>query len=187
MNQQKTEVSPPVGATDLYSVFNLCYDDVYKFFGRRGFNPDEIGDLIQETFVEVVKGWSGFRGDAPVEGWVLGVARNVLRGNLRHRTRAKRQAETLPLGELATPPDEGAVDPLGASLAAERSLLLRRAMEDLPPGQKHCLVLRIDQDLSYREISEVLLISVEAAKTRVFQAKRRLRDALSDHFEIDLF
>ena len=180
-----------VGRQELYRVFELCYGDVRRFFLRRGFANEEVGDLVQDTFVEVIRSWSSYRGDAPINGWVLGVAQNIYRSTLRYRNREKRDGKELPLdlvvgkgeAEVARPSPE---DPLGRSLAAEQVRLVERAMRSLTREQRNCLVLRVDQQLSYREISKVLQISVEAAKSRVFQARRRLKEQLSDHFEIDL-
>ena len=191
MTQTESQTATAFAKPDLYLIFDRCYDDVHGFFSRRGFGADEVGDLIQETFVEVVRSWPTYRGDAPIEGWVLGIASNVFKGTLRYRARTKRNAEVLSLEEFVQGKSirritDDSKDPLGRSLAAERASFLRRAMNRLPAEQRHCLVLRIYQDLSYREISELLLISTEAAKSRVFQARRRLRDELSDHFEIDL-
>ncbi len=179
------------GRVDLRTIFDRTYSDVLRYFLRRGYSRDDARDLAQETFVHAVRNWRSYRHESPPEGWVLGIARNVFRGNLRYRRSGKRAGAELSLEDwmeqdLPTEGDSAPPQPLRRSLAEERGRLLRRAMTHLTREQRDCLTLRIDQELSYREIAEVLQISLEAVKARLFQAKQRLRSSLADHFHIGL-
>ena len=64
----------------------------------------------------------------------------------------------------------------------ERREALARALEGLPPQMRQVLTLRIDQDLKYREIAEVLQISIETVKAHLFQARQRLRTELGEEY-----
>ena len=181
----------PAGRAELRKIFDRTYPDVLHYFLRRGYSRDDARDLAQETFVHAIRNWHSYRNEAPPEGWILGIARNVFRGNLRYRRREKRAGAELSLEDwmeqdLPTDGDSAPPQPLRRSLAEERGRLLRKAMTHLTREQRDCLALRIDQELSYREIAEVLQISLEAVKARLFQAKQRLRGSLADHFRFGL-
>ncbi len=47
---------------------------------------------------------------------------------------------------------------------------------------RRCLLLRVDQDLKYREIAELLRISIETVKAHLFQARQLLRVRLETDF-----
>jgi DNA-directed RNA polymerase specialized sigma24 family protein len=51
-------------------LFHRFYWPLFRFFTRRGFKPEECQDLIQETFLKVDLGLSGFREESSWEGWL---------------------------------------------------------------------------------------------------------------------
>ncbi len=70
--------------------------------------------------------------------------------------------------------------PVEATEAAERSRLIHRAIQRLPDSQRVALVLCHDDELSYRQIAEVMGVSVKAVESLLVRAKRTLRDQLAD-------
>jgi len=177
-------------------LFERYYRPVSYFFANRGFSPEECRDLAQETFLGAYRGFERFRGEASVETWLFKIAGNIWRNALRSLSAEKRDAPEVSLGGLAEEGREIADDepgraakehhPLDAALADERVRLLRRAVGELPAKMRRCLLLRIDQDMKYREIAAVMQISIQTVKSQLFQAKERLKEELSDHFpELD--
>jgi len=71
-------------------------------------------------------------------------------------------------------------------LRQERARLVRTAIDQLPEQMRRCLVLRVYQDLRYREIAAVLRLSPETVKVHFFQARRRLHRELGDYFGEEL-
>ena len=61
---------------------------------------------------------------------------------------------------------------------AERDVLVRRAMDALPAAQKAVLVLSRYEGLSYKQIAEVMDISVSAVESKLHRAKQTLREKL---------
>lgn len=177
---------------DPKKLYDRSYTSICRFFLRRGFTLEQARDLTQETFLEAMRARQQYRGEASATGWILGIARNVYRKHLRYRNRKKRTAELVPLEtwlehEGLGDSSVGSELPLERSLASERAKLFKHAMSTLSTSQRDCLLLRVDQDLSYREIANVLGISIEAVKARLFQAKKGLRKRLSEHFIDDLY
>jgi RNA polymerase sigma-70 factor (ECF subfamily) len=72
-------------------------------------------------------------------------------------------------------------DPLRVILTEEETRLLWRAMEHLPPQMRQAVLLRI-RDLKYREIAELMHVSIETVKAHLYQARQHLRDHLADYF-----
>lgn len=84
-------------------------------------------------------------------------------------------------------PVAAAPSPLDDALCHERRQKLRKAIEALPGQMRRCTRLRVEQDLSYREIAAVLKLSIETVKVHLFQARKKLKVNLQEAFtEIDL-
>ena len=100
----------------------------------------------------------------------------------------KRDAQEVSLEEPGTggPADSawesGETGPLDGVLADERSKKLRRAFEELPPQMRRCVMLRVDQDLKYREIAVQMDVSIDTVKAHLFQARQILKNKLGDYF-----
>ncbi|HEX4953396.1 MAG TPA: sigma-70 family RNA polymerase sigma factor [Thermoanaerobaculia bacterium] len=177
------------GELEMRRLFELYYAPVVHFFSRRGVAPEDCLDLTQETFLDIYKGIGSFRAEARFDTWLFAVAANAHREMLRRRGAEKRSGQEVPLAEGSAEAEEG--QPRGVELASaerlpdettldrERTRLLAAAIEELPAQMRKCLLLRIDQDLKYREIAVLLRISVETVKAHLFQARQRLAGRLA--------
>lgn len=168
-------------------IFHRYYPALLGFFRKRGFPEADSADLAQDSFLNVIQSIGTFRGTSSFETWLFQIALNVYRNELRKRQSAKRSGlETTidelwesGLGEAANSlTDTGATNPLENTLDRERA----EALDRLPSQMRHCITLRLHQDLKYREIAAVLNISIEAVKAHLYQARRRLRDDLISYF-----
>jgi len=161
------------------------YRSIIRFFLERGFSIEESHDLTQDTFLRAYRYHGGFRGEARASTWLFHIASNIYRGELRTRAAQKRSAEILELdglGEVALDglpwADRGKPDPLSRLLLGERTRTLQNAIEDLPQQVRRATILRVRQDLKYREVAEVLNVSIETVKSHLHQAKSQLREKL---------
>lgn len=177
-------------------LFDEYYRPIVRFFTQRGFPLEESRDLAQETFLRAFKGLDRFRGEAGIQTWLFTIAANLLRNTLREKQADKRSGEEVPLetdsGRGPSPLESalevgrvGPGSPLDGLLARERSRQLRQAVEGLPPRMRRCVMLRLDQDLAYREIALLLQVSVETVKGQLFQARRRLFRSLGEQYRVD--
>jgi RNA polymerase sigma-70 factor, ECF subfamily len=177
----------------LDKLFRDYYRPVFYFFRKRGFPAEESHDLAQETFLRAYRGLDGLRADACRAAWLFQIAANLYRNEIRSRSARKREGREVPLdaaGEHraeAVEPEDPALSsagggPLGGVLAGERQQQLREALEELPPQMKRCVLLRVDQDMRYREIAEVMRVSIDTVKAHLFQARQQLRVKLSGYF-----
>ena len=56
------------------------------------------------------------------------------------------------------------------------------AMKDLPPQMRQAVFLRVTRDMKYREIADVMHVSIETVKAHLYQARQHLRNRLADYF-----
>ncbi len=172
-------------------LFERYQRSVYGFFAKRGFAHEECHDLSQETFLGAYRGIGRYRQEARFETWLFQIAANVYRNTLRSRSAIKRAADEVSLDDaLATgdaiPGDPPLApvfeEPLVDALKKERLAVLHAALGSLPRQMRRCVILRLDQDLSYREIADLLQVSIETVKTQLQRARRRLKGQLSNYY-----
>jgi RNA polymerase sigma-70 factor (ECF subfamily) len=165
------------------SLYTRYYARMRRFF-RKVFRVSdaEAQELTQDSFVRFYRAMDEYRGEAE---WALleTIARNVGYNRVRSLTTIKRgrvQAESLDELDLShDAPEAVQPHPVDRMIEAERTTRLRQAIAELPKGQRHCLLLWLD-DFSYEEIAHALRISLEAVRSRIRDAKRSLRGRLGD-------
>jgi RNA polymerase sigma-70 factor, ECF subfamily len=176
-------------------LFRRYYRPVVAFFLHKGFSTEESRDLAQETFFRVYKNREGFRGDSSAETWLFQIAANLYKNTLRSQSTLKRDMQEVsldvslePLGvDLGPAWGEREEDPLDALLTEERTQKLRDAFRGLPPQMRQAVLLRVDRDLKYREIADLMRVSIETVKAHLYQARQHLRTKLADYFTDDEF
>ena len=146
-------------------------------------NAGEAEEITQEVFLRVYKAKDTFQPSARLSPWLYTIATNLCLIELRRRKRRPwfwskvgKQEE-----DFSGPPDE-IPDPRTSVLdrlqVEEKERTLISAIEGLPKKEKTALLLRKYQELSYREIAEVMGCGVGAVKTLIHRGKLRLRERL---------
>jgi RNA polymerase sigma factor (sigma-70 family) len=161
---------------DLY--FRVA-DRLLVFMVRRTADPEIAADLWAESWSRAVAQRDAFRGDTPAEqeGWIFGIARNVLAGFYK-RGKAEQRAVTRLGLERPIMSDADLVRLEREAGLSELRQALAAALEDVPDSQREALQLRIVEGLSYPEVAARLAISEDNARARVSRALRRLGDVL---------
>jgi RNA polymerase sigma-70 factor (ECF subfamily) len=171
-------------------LFNRYYEKLMRFFLRPGRTVEDCRDLIQETFLGIYRGMATFQGKSTFETWLYSIAANVERKRWRDQAAGKRSAIEVPLDAGRGAPGDEVGETLASSdprpdqraLTRERSLRLRRAAARLPVQMRRCLLLRIDQELKYREIGAVMRLSIGTVKSNLSEAHTRLQAELGAEF-----
>jgi RNA polymerase sigma-70 factor (ECF subfamily) len=169
-------------------IFQAYYRRIYVLFAKRGFDDIECEDLAQETFLRVHRNLASFRGDSKFDTWLWEIAMNVYKNTLRSRGTQKRDAQEVSLDESEADSAAGSGsamalesrerDPLADLLVVERKQKLHEAMKSLPPQMRRCVELRVHDDLKYREIAELMHVSIDTVKAHLFQARQILKTKL---------
>jgi len=167
------------------SIYNLIYSYI-------GGDPDEAEDLTLQTFENAFAAVDRFRGEADVRTWVFRIAINVCKNRIRHKqTRRRFEAFSLDAAPTGLFDDgaESSVEVADESLAPSRlsqsrelKQVLREGIALLPDDYRTVLLLKL-QDLSYREIANVLGVTVETVKSRLFRARVALKQKVSHYVE----
>ena len=124
-------------------------------------------DAVQETFLKVYRGASGFRGGASPATWIYRILVNTCYDQMRRRTR--RAEAPLPAKLALASPGE-ADHPLRLALEAE----VRR----LPARERAVFLLCEVEGFTHREAAEILEVPEATSRTFLFRAKRRLQETL---------
>ncbi len=164
-------------------IFERFHRPVERFFARRGIAPEDRLDLTQEVFLNLYRGLDNWRPEARFGTWLFRIATTVFLKHHRSRATAKRQGYEVSTDSVAAAAQWAAdAEQLDEVLVEERRQAVAGAMEELPERMRHCLLLRVDQGLKYREIAHLMQVSIETVKAHLFQARGRLAHRLDATF-----
>ena len=139
-------------------------------------DPAEADDLAQETFIRVYEKLPSFRAESSLRTWVSVIAMNMFRQSLRK----KPHPPTLKIDEIRIPGDQG--NPERIVIKSEMQWCIAHVLHHhMPRHFREVLILRDLQGFSYKEICEILGLSMSTVKTRIHRA----RTAFRDHFVED--
>jgi RNA polymerase sigma-70 factor, ECF subfamily len=158
------------------SVVAIHRDAAWRYVRGRAHDPARAEEALQETFLAVWRGASGYRGDASLRSWILGVARRQLARSERLRAGEPRDHEALT--SLGAAAGWGAPSPEDAAVSAEDVARVQAAIAQLSPEDAEILVLRDLERLTADEACAVLDLSLAAQKSRLHRARLRLMAAL---------
>jgi RNA polymerase sigma-70 factor (ECF subfamily) len=126
-------------------------------------------DVLQTTFLSIVRARGRYQKGAPFRPWLYTVAINAARDHLRRHRREAHATETLPdvPAEQAPLPDPGLTRTVEAALA------------QLPENQREAIVLHRFEGFSFKEIAKLLGVTETAVKVRAHRGYERLRMLLA--------
>jgi len=140
-------------------------------------NRDEAEDLVQETYLKALKGFSSFQPGTNFRAWIYRILRNTF---LTSRSGLQANA-TVPLD----PEEDEAVLPVTSDtpesfyLAQADQQMICRALEQLPIHFREAVLLADVEEMSYQEIAETLGIPIGTVMSRLSRARRAMRELLS--------
>jgi RNA polymerase sigma-70 factor (ECF subfamily) len=149
-------------------LFNVMY-------GMTGDYHDAL-DLTEEAFVQAMRAYPRFRGDADPFTWIYRIAVNVLKKRYRKESRRgelwqEHQEQNPP----ATAHASGAQD---AVIEEERARILRQAIASLPQVNREAITLRYIDEMSYEDIATMSGCSLGTVKSRIARGKAMLAERL---------
>lgn len=153
---------------------------VYRYFLRQGAAAAVADDLLQETWMAVIRNASRFEPRARFTTWLYTVARSKMIDHWRA------QDGTLSLDEAANDPGDAPLEVAGSDADRPDVQVLSRAearafvaaVEALPPAQREAFLLQAEGGLSLQEIAHVTDATQETVKSRLRYAMGKLRSAM---------
>ena len=159
--------------------------EIYGLLFRLTENSEEARDLTQETFLRAFQSIGRFRGEADLRTWIYRIAINQARNRWRWWRRRRRdstvsldatqgQSNQTLIATLA----ESSENPEQQTLAHERELALRSALQRVGRAYRETVILRDIEGFSYEEIATALAINVGTVKSRLARGREELRRKL---------
>jgi RNA polymerase sigma-70 factor, ECF subfamily len=149
--------------------YRAVYEVAYRVLGE----ADAAADATQDSFVKAIRALGTFRKEASLRTWLLRIAANTARSAGR-KTTSRREVVLEPGFHEAV----GGSDPERDAVTRTEADRAAAALQQLPEKQRLAVSLRIYQDLSHREIAEVLGSSEGAARVNYHLGIKRLRELL---------
>lgn len=144
---------------------------LHAFF-RRSFGQDVVADdLLQTTFLKLHGARGSYERGQRVTPWIYGIAARVRADELRRRYRRR---------------DDASVDDVVLGVSGDEaesneiSTVVRAAVDMLPEGQRVVVHLHRFDDMTFREIGEVLGLEEGTVRVRAFRAYATLRERLAE-------
>jgi RNA polymerase sigma-70 factor (ECF subfamily) len=165
---------------------------VYNFILRFVRDNAQAEDLMQETFLRLIKSADNYEKQAKFTTWLYTIARNLCvdasrRG--KHRKAASLDAPVSPGKEddgmalIDLVADQGAGTDRKA-ISRELAVRIRRAVEALPEEQREIFLLREVSDLQFNEIAQIVGVPENTVKSRMRYALEKLREALEEYRDL---
>jgi RNA polymerase sigma-70 factor (ECF subfamily) len=163
-------------------LINRHKQKIYSFIYSKVYDRDVAEDIFQDTFIKVIRTLK--RGAYNEEGkflpWVMRISHNLVIDFFRKSNRMPKFDNTDEFNIFSVLSDN--------SLNAENSIIkeqvetdVRRLVEELPQDQKEVLLMRIYEDLSFKEISDKTGVSINTALGRMRYALINLRKIIDKH------
>ena len=142
---------------------------------------DEASEITQEVFLAAWQGLPSFRGEARFATWLYRIAYNYA---LKQLERCKRE-RSLQAGMEA----EQILEEVNKEKQAEdilerraRQTMVREQLEKLPAKYRSVLILRHLQEMTYKEMADILTMPIGTIKTHLFRARHFLKERLYNAF-----
>jgi RNA polymerase sigma factor (sigma-70 family) len=143
----------------------------------------EAEDVLQESYMRAYNKLDSFRGDSTLSTWLTAIVLNEARGRLRKRRPmvGLEQIDAMPDDThqvIQFPSKFGSEDPAASAARSEIRRLLEHAIDQLPPDFRMVYVMREVEECSVEETAHQLGIKAATVKTRLYRARRLLREHL---------
>jgi RNA polymerase sigma-70 factor (ECF subfamily) len=163
---------------------------IFNYLCRMVNDREEALDLAQETFVRAWESMGRFRGGAAFSTWLYRIATNLAIDAIRKRKRRGWQDSVdAPITTLDGEAERQLPDPsrpLEDQMALhELHREVRRAVSEMPAKLRAVLVMYDFEQMSYEQISRALRVPLGTVKSRLFNARKLLRDKLAASLPIE--
>lgn len=133
-------------------------------------NTSDAEDIAQETFLKVYRNLNDFRNQAKFSSWLYRITLNTAYDHLRKNKHKNASLDEMDYSRI---PDNKTSEDV---LAKET---LRKALDKIPFDFRSALILKEIEGLSYEEIAQALKIRLGTVESRIFRARRMLKNLLT--------
>ena len=160
---------------------------VYSLIFRMVRNRELAEDLAQDTFIKMLNAINSYRPEYKFSSWIFKIANNAAIDQLR-----RRELDTLSLDGSPHAVDAETIEATTLQIGSEQEsqldevsskelgVQIERAIAQLRPEYRNCIILRHVDGRPYEEIAEILDLPLGTVKTYIHRARNELRVLLSD-------
>ncbi len=145
------------------------HEPLWKYLRRLTGDEDAAAEAVQDAWLRILRGMPRLRDASRLRAWIFGIARRVVMDRLREKYAEPARVST---DDVDLAAEDDAVD------LREELALLQEELARLPVPEREVLVLFYLEELTLLEIAEVAGIPAGTVKSRLFRARRALRDQL---------
>jgi RNA polymerase sigma-70 factor (ECF subfamily) len=155
---------------------------IYGFIYSKISDRDISNDIFQDTFIKVIRTLksNSYNEEGKFLPWVMRISHNLIVDHYRKTKKMPMFRETEEFSIFSIMSDD--------SLSIENKMIseqvemdIKRLIEELPVDQKEVLVMRMYQDMSFKEISEITGVSINTALGRMRYALMNMRKVIDKH------
>ena len=163
-------------------LINRHQSKIFGFIYSKISDRDISNDIFQDTFIKVIRTLksNSYNEEGKFLPWVMRIAHNLIIDHYRKNKKMPMFRETEEFSIFSIMSDD--------SLTIENKIIqnqveidLRKLIEELPADQKEVLVMRMYQDMSFKEISEITGVSINTALGRMRYALMNMRKVIDKH------
>ncbi len=164
----------------LATLINRHQSKIYGFIYSKIPDPEVCNDVFQDTFIKVIKTLKSksYHEEGKFLPWVMRISHNLVIDYFRKNKRMPvvRETETYSIFSFMSDNESTIEDQIiGEQIKND----LKRIVNELPADQKEVLMMRMYQDLSFKEISELTGVSINTALGRMRYAIQNLRKVIA--------
>jgi len=158
----------------------LAYHErLYRFMYRMLQQHEDVSELVDDVMLIVWQKAESFRGQSKLSTWIMGIAhRTALKTYQKNKKYRQRHTNDRGLDYL---PDHQSLNP--ETIASNKKIhdLIQTGLETISADKRSVVELTM-QGYSYPEIAEIINCPVNTVKTRMFHARKELKEFLKDDF-----
>jgi RNA polymerase sigma-70 factor, ECF subfamily len=166
----------PTAAESFEALAMPMFASLYNFAHWLTHNREEAEDLVQETYLKALKGFVSFQQGTNFRAWMYRILRNTFltsRSGLRVKMTVPLDREEDAVGLPADTPE-------AVLLARADQQMVQAALERLPVHFREVILLSDIEEMSYREIAEIVGIPIGTVMSRLSRARKSMRELLAE-------
>ena len=140
-------------------------------------NDTDAEDVVQESYLRAFKFFGGFHGEDG-RSWLLAIVRNTCYTWMQ---RNRSPELSFPVDDELHEIESTDLNPEALLVQRADTLMVRRALEELPVEFREVLVLRELEEMSYREIASITDLPLGTVMSRLARGRKRLQQALTNY------
>ena len=155
---------------------------IYGFIYSKISDRDISNDIFQDTFIKVIKTLksNSYNEEGKFLPWVMRIAHNLIIDHFRKNKKMPLFRETEEFSIFSIMSDDSPTIE-NKMISDQVEIDIKKLIEELPQDQKEVLVMRMYQDMSFKEISEITGVSINTSLGRMRYALMNLRKVIDKH------